>query len=108
MTDLIHLNDRQFFALKALAEETDAAPRPEGTGWKIPSRTTYAWRIGDCLQKALGGGARMHDAHGAANTLAALRRRKLVTNDGGGVFIQARWWITPAGVEQLKLRGVEL
>lgn len=112
MTDLIQLNDRQFFILKALGEEAEAAPPPEDTGWlNLPKRTVYAFQIGDRLEALLSAGGRAtHEerARGASNTLAALKRRKLAANDGGGVFIQNRWWITPLGVEQLRLRGVEL
>lgn len=43
--------------------------------------------------------ARDPDSNGAANTLAALKRRGLARNDGGGCFLSNRWEATEAGHE---------
>jgi hypothetical protein len=100
------LNERQIFTLRWLAENSDTAPDPEAAGWRVPDRTTYAWKLGDALIKAELAVNKRHSnfnaARGASNTLGALRKRGLVANDGGGVFIQNRWWLTPAGEAALE------
>lgn len=105
---LSDLNERQQFALRLLARETDCAvsPRDSATGWDVPTRTMLALELPEALIKA---GLWELDHHkrdpwnvsGHANTLVALKRRGLATSDSGGVFVQCRWWITPAGAQLL-------
>ena len=96
------MTDRALEVLRILREETDEAqePGPEND-WQMPVRALYAFRVEDALQAAGLSSTTGHAAIGAANTLAALRRQGLTAKGGDGVFIQARWWITPAGSEAL-------
>lgn len=50
----------------------------------------------------------IHNPRGCANTLKALKRRQLVENDGGGVYLQNRWRVTEAGHQLAEeLRGTD-
>lgn len=102
------LNSRQQCALRYLAEHTDAAPSPsKATNWNTPKRVAMAFSVADAIAaEASPEGAvyprrKAYSVNGAANTLSSLRRRGYVANDGGGCFVQNRWWITPEGVEAL-------
>ena len=90
------LNERQHFALAWLAERTEVGTPLYG------GRGAMAHSLGDAMVKAglLERGHKRHGAsQGAANTLAALRRRRLVTNStpGGEAFQSVEWGITEAG-----------
>lgn len=101
----MNLTERQQFVLDYLAEHTDAAPSASGDNdWTEPERRAFAFQVQDALVAAGLADRNRHAAIGAANTLASLRRRRLVTKGGDGCFIQARWWITPEGAARA---GVE-
>lgn len=96
----VPLSERAQVALAWLDENTD--PRPDGgPSYAVPKRKVYAFALADVFRKRglwkPGPYGYRGEVNGAANTLVALRRRGLADNDGGGVFIQARWFITEAG-----------
>lgn len=94
------MTDRGKAALQFLAENTDSGEEPSASNdWSSPRRTAYAFQVQDRLE-SLGLAKRHSHPVGAANTLAALRKRGLTAKGGDGVFIQARWWITPAGLKE--------
>lgn len=104
---LSDLNERQQFALRWLARETDCAVPFEqsANGYTVPKRTALALKLSPALHEAdlmeVGKTRDYWNVSGAANTLVALKRRGLAANDSGGVFVQCKWWITPAGAQLL-------
>lgn len=101
------LSERAQTALEWLDEHTD--PPSEGAEpWRVPKRNELALNLAFVLRKAGFRSPGQRDywqVNGAANTLSALRRRGLADNDGGGAWIQARWWITDLG--RAHVRGNE-
>lgn len=105
---LSDLSARAQYALRWLAANSDCAVpfRETASGYGTPARTTYAFRLAmdwhDTEHGYRGHNTyRGGDSGAAANTLTALKRRGLATNDGGGAWLQAKWWITPAGMQLL-------
>lgn len=112
------LSPRAECALKALASLTTpyaAPPRNhrDDAGWSRwldnqprVFKRTYAFLVADAIEKAgLQGRSRgigTNPAVGAANTMQALIRRGLAATDGGGVFVSAKWWITPEGARKAR------
>lgn len=97
------LNPRALVALRHLAVTSNAAPPASAeTSWHVPRCTVYAFQTADALVTA---GLGSRSPNGAANTLSALKRRGLAANDGGGCFVQAKWWITPEGEQRLAAEG---
>jgi hypothetical protein len=101
---LSDLNERQRLALRWLGQNTDTCPASSReTRWARPDSRVYAFQLHDYLEKNghgyTGRGDYQSQSKSAANTLVALKRRGLAANTGGGVFVQAEWWITPAGAQ---------
>lgn len=95
------LNGRQLVALQCLAENTD--PAPDDVAYdELPKRRVYAFQVEDALTGAghrTSSRRQTRSTGGAANTLAALRKRGLVGKGLDGCFVQAQWWITPEGLK---------
>lgn len=102
------LSERAHWALRWLAENSDCAVPFEASasGYDVPSKTAYAfglaldWRGTEHGYKG-NNSYRGGDVTAAANTLVALKRRGLAANNGGGAWLQAKWWITPEGAQLL-------
>lgn len=103
----MRLNERQEAALRWLGEHTDVhEPFGKGNGWTVPRRTEMAMQLAFHLRdlglNPVDGRRRDGWNVGAcANTLSALKRRGLASNDSGGAWLSARWWITPDGKDVL-------
>ncbi len=102
----LELGERGEFALRWLA---DNAPLPnESLGHSYRSERGYAHALGSAMVKAgvaFDGVGRRHGAsQGAANTLAALKRRGFARNStpGGEAFQSVRWGITADGLLRLE------
>lgn len=100
------LNERQLATLQWLGEKTDVHPVFGEHSWSAPNNTALAcnlaFRLRDLGLNPVDERRRDYwNVNACANTLSALKRRGLASNDGGGVFLQANWWITPAGAELL-------
>lgn len=93
------LTDRQIAVLRSLAERASVNP-PDAYCWRID--TALAFEVeGDLIKAGLVERRGRSMAIGASNTLAVLRKRGLVAKGGDGCYVQAQWWLTPAGAEAL-------
>jgi len=103
------LTERQMFVLNALVEINADNLRRRERGERVRDGA-YAFQVADRLVEAelqSDGRVVRGYANGAANTLASLARRGLVSgNDTGGVFVQCLWSITDAGRAALTDRGL--
>lgn len=114
------LSPRATVALMALAQHTTPYPNIPSNhrddaawarwldGQPKPFKRVYAFQVADAIENAgLNEGRRSrgigtNPAVGAANTMQALIRRGLAATDRGGVFVSAKWWITPEGARKAR------